>query len=415
MFELAVDPATTIRVCSWASAGIVLGTVSGAVPGLHANNFAFVLAGVAPAVPGPPVLVGVAMLAAGVVHTFVNAVPAMAIGVPDGEMAMTTLPGHRLVLAGRGHEAMVLSAIGSLLAVVVAVPLAVPITWLVVRLYPVVIDHLALVLGGVVIALIVSERAPARMLGGMVTFCLAAGLGLVTLDIDPAAPLDAGGVLAPIFAGLFGAPVLLDAVHAGGLPPQDDARLRVSRRTVASTALAGTIAGAIVGFLPGISAAIAAVAVLVVVPGDEGLGSAGDRSYIVATSGVDTANTVFALVALLVIGSPRTGVMVAFDGTDAPLAFPILIATVLLAGIVGFVIVLFGGRYYLDVVSRANYTVLSIVILTLLVGLSALFAGPMGVGIFVVASLIGLVPIRLGVRRVHLMGVLLGPLVVGSV
>lgn len=42
------------------------------------------------------------------------------------------------------------------------------------------------------------------------------------------------------------------------------------------------------------------------------------------TNGVNTANTVFALFALVVLGTPRAGVMVALQETDAPLDLPIL-------------------------------------------------------------------------------------------
>jgi putative membrane protein len=104
--EFVGDPALTVQLFAWILAGSLLGTLSGLVPGLHANNFALLLAGVAASVPGPPLFVGCAMLAAGVVHTFLNAVPAMALGVPDAEMAVTALPGHRMVMDGRGYEAI---------------------------------------------------------------------------------------------------------------------------------------------------------------------------------------------------------------------------------------------------------------------------------------------------------------------
>lgn len=273
---------------AWALAGAALGTISGLVPGLHANNFALVLAGVAPSVPGPPLLVGCAMLAAGVVHTFLNAVPALALGVPDAEMAVTALPGHRLVLEGRGYEAIRLSALGSVLAVLVAVPLAVPVTMAVTVVYPTVRANLSLVLGTVAICLVVSEYGWRARLGGILSFALAAGLGVATLDLEPAAPLDGGGMLAPLFAGLFGAPVLIDAIRGGGVPPQEGRTVTMGRPLLGATAVAGALAGAIVGYIPGISAAIAAVAVLLVIPS-----GTDDRSYIVATSGVDTANTIF--------------------------------------------------------------------------------------------------------------------------
>jgi putative membrane protein len=286
--EFVGDPALTVQLFAWILAGSLLGTLSGLVPGLHANNFALLLAGVAASVPGPPLFVGCAMLAAGVVHTFLNAVPAMALGVPDAEMAVTALPGHRMVMDGRGYEAIRLSALGSLLAVLVAIPLAVPITVGVTAAYPTIRSNLPLLLAMIVVALIASERTWRGRAGGALSFTLAAILGAFTLDLSPEAPLEAGGMLAPIFAGLFGAPVLIDAIRGSGIPPQHEATIALPRWLLVTTAVAGALAGAVVGYLPGISAAIAAVAVLAFVPGQSG-----DRGYIVATSGVDTANTIF--------------------------------------------------------------------------------------------------------------------------
>lgn len=389
--------------------GVALGTLSGLTPGLHVNNLALLLASVAPAVPGPPRLVGAAMLAAGVVHSFLDVIPALALGVPDAAMAATALPGHRLVIAGRGREAVRLSALGSGLAVAFAVPLAVPVTRGMTVAYPVIRAHLPLVLGAVVAFLLLTEGTFRAILGGAVAFVGSATLGYATLDLTPAAPLDAGGMLTPLFAGLFGAPVLLEALSGSGVPRQDGYEIATSRRVVAITALAGSLAGAIVGYLPGVSAAVAAVVALAVVPG-----STGARGFVVTTSGVNTANTVFALFALAALGTPRTGVMVALQEAGAPVNLPLLLATVGLAGIAGFLLVLAVGDRYLRIVGSLDHAVLTVAVLGLLVGVSWLFAGIVGVGVFAVAALVGLVPASFGARRVHLMGVLLGPLIVGA-
>lgn len=403
--EFVVDTRFLLLIIGAVVAGILLGSISGLIPGLHANNFALVLAGIVGSIEFDPLLGGIMMLTAGVTHSFINVVPALAIGVPDAEMAPMALPGHRLVLDGRGQEALRLSALGSGLAVVVAVPLAIPITIGMESLYPIIRNHIQLLLAGVVAGLLWSERTWVSRGGGLLGFILSAVFGLVVLDLDPAAPLSSGGVLAPIFAGLFGTPLLVDAMTSSGIPRQRDPALYVSRRRVAVTVLAGAIAGALVGYLPAISAAIASVAVLFVLPG-----GVDDRGYIVATSGVDTSNAIFALFALLTIGQPRSGVMVAFQEASAPLDIPVLVGAVLLTGAVGTIIVITIGDRYLTFVAGLDPVWLSGTVLGLLVVLSFLFAGPIGIGIFLVASMIGFVPVRLGAYRVHLMGVLMGPL-----
>jgi len=406
--RLVFAPAATATALGFVVGGIALGTTSGLVPGVHVNNLALLLASVAPAIPGPPRLVGAAILAAGVAHSFLDVVPALALGVPDPAMAATALPGHRLVIEGRGREAVRLSALGSGLAVLFAVPLAVPVTGAMTTAYPTVRAHLPVVLAAVVVSLVATESTWRGRLGGVTAFAASTALGWATLDLSPAAPLSGGDVLAPLFAGLFGAPVLVEAVGGAGVPEQADPAVAASPATVGTTALAGTVAGAVVGYLPGISSAIAAVLALALVPG-----RTGSRGFVVATSGVNTANTIFALFALVSLGSPRTGVMVALREANAPVVLPLLLVSAGLAGVVGFVLVLLVGDRYLQTVGRVDNTRLSIGVLALLAAVSFLFAGTVGVGVFLASGLVGLVPARVGCRRVHLMGVLIGPLMLG--
>lgn len=405
--EVVVDPRLTGAAVAYLALGVALGTCSGLTPGLHANNFALLLASFAPALPGPPLLAGIAMLAAGVVHTFLDAVPALAIGVPDAEMAVAALPGHKMVLEGRGHEALRLSAVGSAVAVVLAIPLAIPITLAMVRYYPVLHDHMSVVLGLVAGFLIITETGRRGIVGGVISFLASGALGWVILDLEPAAPLDGGGVLAPLFAGLFGAPVIIDAIDGGGVPPQADGRLQLTRRAAVIPAAAGSAAGAIVGYLPGVSSAIAAVVALIAAPNEDP-----DRSFIIATSGVDTANSIFALFALVALGTPRTGVLVAVDDAGVPLNLPVLLFTIAAAAAAAVALLLLIGDWYLVTVGQVDYTIVCGAVLVMLIGLSFLFAGPVGIGIFVISSLLGFVPVRLGCRRVHLMGVLMLPIMV---
>ncbi len=405
--DVTVAPRLTVTALGFVLGGILLGTISGLTPGLHANNFALLLAGIAPMIPGPPLLVGAAMLAAGVVHTFLDAVPALALGVPDADMALAALPGHRLVIAGQGHEALRLSALGSGIAVLLAIPLAVPITYAMMRWYPVLRHHMPIVLGSLVVVMLLTESNSVARLGGLSSFLASSALGFLVLDMTPEAPLDGGGVLAPLFAGLFGAPVLIDAMGGGGVPRQAGPEITIPRRAVVGPAVAGAGAGAIVGYLPGVSSAIAAVVALLALPGKYG-----DRGFIIATSGVNTANTIFALFALVALGAPRTGVLVAVNQADVPLNLPFLLAAVAIASAAGFVLVLLVGDWYLETIGRVDYVVVCGVVLGALVVLSFLFAGFVGIGVFVVSTVLGFLPVRTGAKRVHLMGVLMGPIMV---
>ncbi|MFC7098764.1 tripartite tricarboxylate transporter permease [Halobaculum marinum] len=401
------DPTAGTLLLAYTLAGCALGCCSGLIPGLHANNFAFLLASLAPAVDAPPLPLGCAMLAAGVVHTFLDVVPSLALGVPDAAMAAAALPGHRLVAEGRGREALRLSAVGSGLALVTAVPLAVGVTAAMRVAYPYLRRWLPLVLAAVALLLVVTEASTRRRLAGAVTFSTATALGLVALDAPATGVVSAGGVLAPLFAGLFGVPVLVDAADGAGVPPQADARVGLSHTAVTGAAVAGAGGGAAVGYLPGISAGVAAVLALPATPGHDPV-----REYVVATSGANTATAVFALFAYAAFDAPRSGVLVAMRDAGVEAVLPPMLAVLVLAGAVGALGVVVAGDTALRVVGALPHRPLVVGVVVGLVGLAAAFAGTTGVVVFLAASVVGFVPVRLGCRRVHLMGVLLGPLIV---
>jgi putative membrane protein len=121
---------------------------------------------------------------------------------------------------------------------------------------------------------------------------------------------------------------------------------------------------------------------------------------------------VFALFALVTLGTPRTGVMVAMERTGVTDPIGVLVATTCLAAAAGFCLVLSVGDRYLRTVGRLDYTRVSLATGGLLIGVAYLFAGGLGLAVFAIAAIVGLLPSRLGTRRVHLMAVL-APAVVG--
>ncbi|MFB6183643.1 MAG: tripartite tricarboxylate transporter permease [Haloarculaceae archaeon] len=399
-----VRPSLSVLLVSFVAGGILLGTISGLTPGLHANTFAALAVGVAPAIPGPTAGVALAILAAGTVHTFLDVVPALAFGVPDAAMAPTALPGHRLVIAGRGREGLRLSALGSGLAVAFAVPLSVPVTALMRRIVPVAYAHLPIVLGGVAAMLVLTESSRRAAVGAALAVAASGGLGVVALDLSVSGLLGNGTVLTPLFSGLFGAPVLLDALDGGGVPGQSGTAVTTSRRTVVELALIGTCAGAVVSYLPGVSSAVAATAALL------GTRGGGPRQFLVTTSAVNTATAVFALFSLVALNAPHTGVTVALGALSPRPPLSWLVATVVVAATVGFLAVPVAGDRYLRMAGAVDYGRVSLGLLGLLVVLSGVVAGPVGVGLFAAATVVGSIPPLFGARRSALMGVLLVPL-----
>lgn len=394
--RLLVAPDLTLAALAFVGTGICLGVVSGLTPGLHVNTLALLVAASVPLLPGgtDPALVGAAILA---------------VGVPDAAMAVTTLPGHRLVLAGRGREALRLSALGSGAASLAALLLGWPVTVAMRRVVPFLDVHLPVVLAVVACALLAGEPTTRRRVGGVLALAASGAVGALVLDARLSAPLGDGDVLLPVFSGLFGLPVLLTAFRGRGVPPQEGPEIPVPRSLVGVAAVAGTVSGALVSYVSGVSSAVAATLSLSLLPSSE----APDRAFVVATSGVNTANTIFALYALVAFREAHTGVLVALNRAGSPLDLPLLLASVAVAAAAGFVLVPAVGDYYLRAVGRVDNRRLCVGVALLVAALSWLLAGWFGVAVLVGCALVGLVPLAFGARRVHLMGVLFVPLALG--
>lgn len=96
--------------------GVMLGSLTGLIPGFHVNNVALILLALSPGLLelGIPLsAVAAIIVSTGTVHTFLNYIPSALIGAPDGDTALSLLPGHRMLLAGNAARGVAWSARGS--------------------------------------------------------------------------------------------------------------------------------------------------------------------------------------------------------------------------------------------------------------------------------------------------------------
>src|SRR5262245_38030147 len=114
-----------------ALAGACLGMLAGLVPGLHVNNvaqgavagrglFMIGMGWVAGTASGDPEVAYPAcafLVGAALGHSFTDEIPAVFLGAPNPETALSVLPGHRLLMAGHGTAAVRAAAKGSALGV----------------------------------------------------------------------------------------------------------------------------------------------------------------------------------------------------------------------------------------------------------------------------------------------------------
>ena len=106
--------------------GLMLGCLTGLIPGFHVNNVALIalsLSPVAVAIGIPLDAVAGIIVACGTVHTFLNYIPSALVGAPDDNMALALLPGHRMLISGQAAQGVAYSARGSQMGMLMSIPL----------------------------------------------------------------------------------------------------------------------------------------------------------------------------------------------------------------------------------------------------------------------------------------------------
>ena len=101
--------------------GVCTGTVTGIIPGIHVNTvgaFVFASSAYLLTVYSPEILC-VFLISMAISHALFDFIPSMFLGVPEEDTVLSILPGHQLLLQGRGKEAIRLTAIGGFGAVLV--------------------------------------------------------------------------------------------------------------------------------------------------------------------------------------------------------------------------------------------------------------------------------------------------------
>jgi putative membrane protein len=413
----------TLLLCI--AVGFLLGVCSGLIPGLHVNNFAALLLAISAEMISRGFTafhVSAIILAASISQTFFDAIPAIFLGAPEADTALAVLPGHRLMMEGRGVEAVRLSALGSAGSVIVSLSLVIPLSWLFSSYYDILMKYVGFIL--LAIALMMIKREMGEQIEGQgslvhlkykaiaaVIFLCSGLLGIFSFAREDLLSSPLGfepEVLLPLLSGLFGASsLILSLVSGTEIPEQEETQIRLPAGAMAKSLFLGSLGGSVVAWIPGLSPSVAAAA--------SRLGEATmPEEFLISISGVNTANALFSLVALYAIGRPRSGAAAAIAQlmTLDQRSLGSMILIVIAVTLVSYSAVVASAPCAAFLLSKVNYRLLCMGVLVGLSTMTLVFTGPFGMLIFFLSAVLGLIAPLAGVHRTHAMGVLMVPLIV---
>ncbi|MBQ9160553.1 MAG: tripartite tricarboxylate transporter permease [Methanobrevibacter sp.] len=400
--------------------GILIGTTTGMIPGIHVNTAGAIIFASSGLLLGflSPEFLCVMLVSMSIAHALIEFIPSMLLGVPQEGTATSILPGHRMVLEGRSKEVIRIVSVGGFGAILVTIlmlpifsialpilhDLTKPYTWIILLVASIYLTH----------KLTANFR---DFLWALLLFTLSGILGWILFQT----PVSSGVTLMCTFSGLFGISTILFSLNDSSTIPHQNPfyDLDIDFNKFKSI-FAGGITGAILGFLPGFGPAQGTV-IAQAVSGASDVDDDDTVNFLLATSGLNISDCLFSLIAIYIIGNPRSGIAVYMSYLLFEMGLNHLIIFIfasLLAVSVSLVLSLKLGDSFSRLMGGVDYKKLSIGVIILQIVILYIFIFYYQAPIIymtialVTSTAMGMLPHYIGIGKSHLMGVLIIPAIV---
>jgi putative membrane protein len=399
--------------------GVSCGVVTGLIPGIHVNTVGAFVFSASPFLlySYSPEVLAVFLLSMSISHALLEFIPSMFLGVPEEGTVLSVMPGHHLLLQGRGKEAIRLVSLGGFGAMITTI-LLLPLFMVgLPPLYGFLKPYIWIILLVVVVYMLIRlSRDWNSLIWSSILFLFSGIMGWTALN----SPLSSSVSLLCLFSGLFGVSTMLFSLSQKSiLPPQNRHHHLEIDGDIIRGIFAGGIAGSILGFLPGMGPAQGSL-LAQELSGSSDTGSERE-GFLVAMSGVNVSDALFSLIAIYLIGNPRSGIAVYVNQLLQGLDFNhllIMIFSSVTAVSISLVLCIKLGDWFSHSIEKINYEKLSWVVIIFMSFLVVLFgvmehANLLFVMVTYVTSIaLGLLPHYLDINKSNLMGVLIVPAIV---
>lgn len=390
-------------------AGILAGTFTGLFPGIHINLVsAFLLSAVGLGYFSglSPIVLVVFVVAMAITHTFLDFIPSIFLGAPEEDSFLAVLPGHRLLLEGKGLHAVLYSLYGCIAALPIIFIFTILFIYFLNSFYGFFQFFIPYVLVFVSLYLVFREES---FFSAFSVFLLAGFLGLFAFKLPVKEPL------LPLLTGLFGVSGLIVSMKEKiSLPKQEIFSMReigFNVKYFLRSFVAAFISIPFFSFLPGTGSGYAAVV------GSELMGEKKDdnKAFLFLVGCIAVSVMALSFVTVYAIDKSRTGVAAAVNEILGAISLHDLIIILIVIFITSFLAFFLGfyvAKFFARRIGSFNYKILSFIVIIILFSVVVLFSNLFGIIVLITGSAIGVFAILSGVKRIHLMGSLLIPTIV---
>ncbi|PIU29623.1 hypothetical protein COT07_04930 [Candidatus Woesearchaeota archaeon CG07_land_8_20_14_0_80_44_23] len=380
--------------------GTFIGIFSGLVPGLHINIIGAAIVGMPIIARAGNEFVSCLIFSAAAAQIFSSSIPAIFLGAPGSENFMSALPGHRLLLMGRGVRAVLISGAGAMVSMLLSAALLPVFALSAPKIYSAAEPAIPYVLIAVSISMIFREKNFRKRFWGLSCFMLSGALGLIILNSQMRNPLT------PMLSGLFGVGMILSSMaRKPRIPQQIEEPGEISRdelKAIPAAALSGGLVCTFPALGPAQAAAIASE-----------ISRAEGESYLILSGGISAANLMLSLATALSIGKARNGATALAVQSGISVNVVVMLACcALAASALSFAATMRIARVFSGFVARVNYTNLCIFSISSVFAITAFSSGLFGIAALLSCAALGLLANLADINRTALMGCLILPVVI---
>ena len=382
--------------------GVIGGIFSGLTPGIHTNLLVTLLFSISPFLLAftSPLIISALIVSMAITHTFLNVLPAVYLGAPDSEgKILSVLPGHRMLLQGKGYEAVTLTVLGSFLAIILGIALTPLLLKFLPALYSSIKNYIGYLLVIISIYMIFRER---KKFWAFFIFMLAGIFGMSVLNLNMKEPLF------PLLSSLFGVAGLLISLKDNvKIPQQLITKIAIPKMEVVKAMSSAGIVGTFVSLMPGLGPAQAAIIGSQII-------KLTDKGFLILVGSLETLGMVTSFIAITSINKARNGAVVVISRLMETITQKDLIIFLIVEFITGLIAIFLSlklARIFSSLITKINYQKLCIAIIVLIMGMCFWLSSYLGLFVLIVGSFIGMLPSLIGIGKNHLMGCLLLPVI----
>ncbi len=385
-------------------AGLFLGSLTGITPGIHINTISALLIANLSAFSFMSTTSLVAFIVSlAITHTILDFIPSILTGATDEESFLSVLPGHEMLIQGKGREAILLVLVGALTAIPLILIIIIPFIKLIPLVYEKITYFIPFILIFISLYLIIRED---KTLTALVVFLASGILGYSALNSPVKDPL------LPLLGGLFGASSIIISLNQKvKIPYQEPISLKNIKnlkKDYIKSILGSAISSPLCSFLPAIGSGHAATISSEIIPQSR-------KSFLIMLGTINLVVMTLSFATLYSIDKTRTGAAAAIkeivrelNSADLFNIISIAIASIIIVSFIALLIT----NLFIRILEKVNYRNISIVMLIILTTAVVTLSNIQGLIVFITSTAWGIFAIKSNIRRINLMGVLLVPTII---